>query len=78
MVLQILPKKITKETIFEKLNLFSDNENIKCKYYKTEHFKENGFDKHNQMNLLQLNIEEEAPDKPFKCALFERIKQKCT
>ena len=27
------PKEITKETIFEKLNLLSDNENIKCKYY---------------------------------------------
>ena len=37
--------------------MFSDNENIKCKYYKTEQFKENGFDKHsNQMNLLHLNI----------------------
>ena len=39
------------------MNLFSDNENITCKYYATEQFKENGFDKHkNQMTLLQLNI----------------------
>ena len=55
--LKVKPKKITKETIFEKLNLFSDNENIKCKYYTTEQFKENSFDKHNnQMTLLHLNI----------------------
>ena len=54
--LKVKPKKIT-ETIFEKLNLFSDNENITCKYYTTEQFKENGFDKHNhQMTLLHLNI----------------------
>ena len=54
--LKVKPKKITKETILEKLNLFSDNENIKCKYYTTEQFKENGFDKHNnQMTLLHLN-----------------------
>ena len=49
---KIKPKKITKETIFEELNLFSENENIKCKQYTTEQFKENGFDKHNQMTLL--------------------------
>ena len=55
--LKVKPKKITKETIFEKLNLFSDNENITCKYYTTEQFKENGFNKHNnQMTLLHLNI----------------------
>ena len=55
--LKVKPKKITKETIFEKINLFSDNGNIKCKYYTTEQFKENGFDKHNnQMTLLHLNI----------------------
>ena len=55
--LKFKPKNISKETIFEKLNLFSDNENIKCKYYTTEQFKENGFDKHNnQMTLLHLNI----------------------
>ena len=30
--LKVKPKKITKEAILEKLNLFSDNENIKCKY----------------------------------------------
>ena len=30
--LKVKPEKITKETIFEKLNLFSDNENMKCKY----------------------------------------------
>ena len=53
--LKVKPKKITKETIFEKLNLFSDNENITCKYYKLS--MENGFDKHNnQMTLLHLNI----------------------
>ena len=33
--LKFKPKKITKETTFEKLNLFSDNVNIKCKYYTT-------------------------------------------
>ena len=55
--LKVKPKKITKQTIFEKLNLFSDNENINCKYYTTEQFKENGFDKHNnQMTFLHLNI----------------------
>ena len=55
--LKVKPKKITRETIFEKLNLFSDYENIKCKYYAIEQFKENGFDKHNnQMILLHLNV----------------------
>ena len=55
--LKVKPKKNSKETIFEKLNLFSDNYNIKCKYYTTEQFKENGFDKHNnQMTLFHLNI----------------------
>ena len=55
--LKVKPKKLTKETIFEKLNLLSDNENITCKCYTTEQFKENGFDKHNnQMTLLHLNI----------------------
>ena len=39
------PKKITKETIIEQLNLFSDNKNIKWEYYMTEQFRENGFDK---------------------------------
>ena len=29
--LKVKPEKITKETIFEKLNLFSDNKNMKCK-----------------------------------------------
>ena len=54
--LKIKPKKITKETIFEELNLFSENGNIKCKQYTTEQFKENGFDKHNQTTLLHWNI----------------------
>ena len=109
--LKVEPKKITQETIFEILNLFSDNEgfpngvdwcggqfgqngeklhendkigilgskqwedkpifwvvggipqsppargNPAFKYYTTEQFKENGFDKHNnQMTLLHLNI----------------------
>ena len=55
--LKVKPKNMSKETIFEKLNLFSDSENIKCKYYTTEQFKENSFDKHNnQMTLLHLNI----------------------
>ena len=55
--LKVKPKKISKETVFEKLNLFSENENINCKYYTTEHFKGNSFDKHNnQMTLLHLNI----------------------
>ena len=50
--LKVKPKNISKETIFEKLNLFSDNENIKCKYYTTEQFKENSFDKHNNQMTL--------------------------
>ena len=55
--LKVKPKQLIKETIFEKLNLFSDNENIKCKYYTNEQFKEIGFDKHNNhMTLLHLNI----------------------
>ena len=52
--LKVKPKKITKETIFEKLNLFSDNENIKCKYYTTEQFKETALI--NITTLLHLNI----------------------
>ena len=39
------PKKITKETIIEQLNLFSDNKNNKCEFYMTEQFRENVFDK---------------------------------
>ena len=53
--LKFKPRKMTKETIFEKLNLFSDNENIKCKYYTTEQFKENSFDKHNNQ-IIPLHI----------------------
>ena len=34
--LKVNPKKMIKETIFEKLDLFSDNENIKCKYYTNQ------------------------------------------
>ena len=65
--LKVKPKKITKETIFEKLNLFSDNENITCKYYTTEPFKQNGFDKHNnQMTLFHLNI----PSLPYHIDKF--------
>ena len=64
--LKVKPKKTTKETISEKLDLFSNNENIKCKYYTTEQFKENGFDKHNnQMTLLHLNIS------PLPCHIDE-------
>ena len=37
--------------------MFSDNENIKCKFYTSKQFTENVFDKHNnQMTLLHLNI----------------------
>ena len=68
--LKVKPKKITKETIFEKLNLFSDNENITFKYYTTEPFKQNGFDKHNnQMTLLHLNI----PSLPYHIDKFSEL-----
>ena len=53
--LKVKPKIMTKETIFEKLNLLTDNENITG--YTTEQFRENGFDKHsNKMSLLHLNV----------------------
>ena len=53
---KIKPKKI-RETIFEELKLFSDNENIECKYYVNQQFKKNSFDKlNNQMTLFHLNI----------------------
>ena len=37
----ILPKKELKATptIFEKLNIFTENKNIACKYYSNEQFK---------------------------------------
>ena len=55
--LKVKPRKIIKETIFENLNLFSDNESVKCKYYTNEPFKKNVFDKYNnQVTLLHLNI----------------------
>ena len=55
--LKVDPKKMIKETIFEKLDLFSDNENIKCKYYTNQQFKENSSDKHkNQMTVLYINM----------------------
>ena len=53
--LKFKPRKITKETIFEKLNSFSNNENIKWKYYATEQFKENSFDKHNNQ-IIPLHL----------------------
>ena len=54
--LKVKPKKI-KEIILEKLDLFPGYENIECKYYTNEQFKENDFDKHNnQMSLLHLNV----------------------
>ena len=50
--------------------MFSDNENITCKYYTTEQFKENGFDKHNnQMTLLHLNI----PSLPYHIDQFTKL-----
>ena len=42
--LKVKPEKIIKETTFEKFNSFSDNENIKCKYYTNQQFKENNSD----------------------------------
>ena len=33
--------KIINKALSGKLNLFSDNENIKCKYYTNKQFKEN-------------------------------------
>ena len=55
----ILPKKElkTKTNIIEKLNIFSEEENIECKYYTNEQFKKLNPNTHGQnMTLLHLNI----------------------
>ena len=55
----IIPKKELNATptTFEKLNIFTENENMACKYYSNEQFKE--LKKDNQdinISLLHLNI----------------------
>ena len=45
-------------TLLEKLNQFSENENLSCKYYNNEQLKELVSDKNNSkcLSLLHLNI----------------------
>ena len=55
----IIPKKELKATptIFEKLNIFTENENIACKYYSKEQFKKLKKDNQDKnKSLLHLNI----------------------
>ena len=56
----IIHKKQIQEsfTLLEKLNQFSENENLSCKYYKNEQLKELVSDKNNSngLSLLHLNI----------------------
>ena len=57
--MSVLPKEKEKlpTTFFEKLNVFTENEDIKCKYYAKDQFKGLGFDKNSkQMSLIHLNI----------------------
>ena len=57
--MSVLPKRKDKlpTTNFEKLNIFTLNEDIKYKYYTKDQFKELGFDKNSkQMSLMHLNI----------------------
>ena len=57
--MSVLPKEKDKlpTTFFEKLNAFTENEDIKCKYYTKDQFKGLGFDKNSkQMPLMHLNI----------------------
>ena len=57
--MSVLPKEKDKlpTTFFEKLNVFTENEDIKCKYYTKDQFKGLGFDKNSkQMSLIHLNI----------------------
>ena len=52
-----LKKEKLPTTIFEKLNVFTENEDIKCKYYTKDQFKELVFDKDSkQMSLMHLSI----------------------
>ena len=47
----------TTSTNFENINLFTEEENVSCKYYTKEQFKKLNLDKQNQnMSLLHLNI----------------------
>ena len=56
----IIHKKQIQEsfTVFEKLNQFSEKENLSCKYYNNEQLKELVSDKNNSkgLSLLHLNI----------------------
>ena len=55
----IIPKKelLATPTIFEKLNIFTENENMVCKNYSNEHFKKLKKDNQDKnISLLHLNI----------------------
>ena len=55
----IIPKKelLATLTIFEKLNIFTENENMVCKNYSNEHFKKLKKDNQDKnISLLHLNI----------------------
>ena len=57
--ISVLPKIKEKlpTTIFRKLNVCTENMDMKSKYYKKDKFKELGFDKNNdQMSFMHLNI----------------------
>ena len=52
-----LKKTKLPKTISENLNVFTENEDIKCKYYTKDQFKELGFGKNSkQMSLINLSI----------------------
>ena len=48
--MSVLPKRKDKlpTTIFKKLNVFTENEDIKCKYHMKDWFKGLGFDKNSK------------------------------
>lgn len=55
----VLPKRNEKlpTKIKKKLHVFTENEDIKCKYYTKDQFKELGFGKNSkQMSLINLSI----------------------
>ena len=55
--IRVLPKRKEKLPTTVKLNVFTGNEEMKCKYYTKDQFNELGFDKNSkQMLLMHLNI----------------------
>ena len=55
--ISVLPKRKEKLPTTVKLNVFTGNEEMKCKYYTKDQFNELGFDKNSkQMSLMHLNI----------------------